>query len=346
MNKRKKAGINSTAAVLAICILMAGMLSIVPIRAAPPYHVALTASNFNLHILSASAMDLSDPSHAMFSLQNGTSLWYGITIQSNPSGITPTAANGAADVVTSTFSGSIPLLPPAGVLPFDQTNNVFHFEALKLAVAFSGPNQQIQFDLNPFEMHAVTLDIFTLLLQLLGEKGVGGQIGLLVPGALKGIFDASGTMKDFASLTSNYIAILQAIPDTTAMLVHAHDWAKSLVALLTDTNEQQVLVDLLWKILGKTIPRAVVLKTVTGFGGAQFGLGMEGFIRDELLVTGSLLIAQSDPLVVLQTATTIVRPSPTPTQRPTATPTSTPSPTPAVTRQPSPTRIPTATPKK
>lgn len=336
---------NAVAAALAICVLIAGVLSIVPIRAASPYHVTLTTSNFNLHLLSASAEDLSDTSHAMFSLQNGTPLWYGISIQSNPSGMTPVPASGSADIVTSTFSGSILLLPPAGVLPFDQSNNAFHFETLKLAVAFSGPNQQIQFDLSPFETHAVTLDMLTLLLQLLGEKNTGAQIGLLAPSGLQEIFDSTSTMKDFQSLTNDYIQILQALPVKTAMLTNAYKWAKDLVALLTDADEQQVLVDLLWKILGKTVPYSTVLKTVTSFAGAQFGLGMEGFISDEALVIGSVLIQQNDPTVTLQTVVSTPRPRPTPTQqRPTPTPTSIPDPPATTIPAPSPTRSPTPEP--
>src|ERR1700730_2044469 len=132
----------------------------------------------------------------------------------------------SADLVTSTLYSSIPLLPPIGVLPFDQANKTFHFETLKLTAAFSAPNQQIQLDLNPLENHAITLDMFTFLLQLLGEKNPGGQIGLLAPGGLNGLFDASSTMKDFGNLTSTYIQVLQSAPDSTAMLAHAYDFAK------------------------------------------------------------------------------------------------------------------------
>lgn len=326
---------------LAALLLIASVLSILPAHAAAPYHVSLTASNFSLRIISAPADDLSDPTHARFSLQNGTPLWYGITIQSTPSGMVPTPANGPGDLITTTFLDSIPLLPPAGVLPFDQTNGSFRFETLKLAVAFSGPNQQMQFDLTPFEPHAVTLDMLALLLQLLGQKNAGQQIGLLMPGALKVLFDATSTMKDFTNLTNDYVQVLRAIPDTKAMLVYAYSWARDLVSLLTDANEQGVLADLLWKVLGKTLPYNSILKTISSFSQAQFGLGMEGFIKDESLILGTLLLQQNDPTILLQTAANTPRPGPTPTQKPSS-PTFTPSP--AAAPSPTPDPLPRNTP--
>src|SRR6266700_3974391 len=87
------------AAVAAEFLLATSVLNMIAIRAATSYHVTLSLSNFSLQTLSASADDLSDPSHAMFSLQNGTQLWYGITVQSNPADIVPTPAP-SADLVT------------------------------------------------------------------------------------------------------------------------------------------------------------------------------------------------------------------------------------------------------
>src|SRR5690348_3386580 len=73
------------------------------------YKVTLTTANFS-QTLQAAAIDLSDPSHALFYVQNGTPLWYSISIQSTPAGISPTVAN-PGDLFTATS----PLLPPASV---------------------------------------------------------------------------------------------------------------------------------------------------------------------------------------------------------------------------------------
>ncbi|MGI9058958.1 MAG: hypothetical protein ACR2H5_10305 [Ktedonobacteraceae bacterium] len=338
------------AAIGALALLMLSTMSIASTRATTPYHITLSVSNFSSQALSASADDVSDPAHAMFSLQNGTSFWYGITVQSTPTGMTLTPANAASDLVTTTFSSPLTLLPPIGILPFDQTGKANHFEALRLMAAFSGPNQQIQLDLSPFEPHAITLDICTFVLQLLGEKSVGTQIGLLAPGALKELFAATSTMKDFSNVTNSYIQVLQSNGATSGILSHAYDFSKALVAMLTDEGEQKVLSDVLWKIMGKAIPASTILKTITSFAGVQYGLGVEGFIRDESQLLAPTLIQQNDPTVLLQsiantaqsgstattTTTTTVIPtipvtpksnlSPTPVTKPTFSPTRNPSP--------------------
>ncbi len=299
------------AAIVAFALLMGSTLSIVTTRAAIPYHIGLSVSNFSSQALSASADDVSDPAHAMFSLQNSTSFWYGVTVQSTPTGMTLTPANAATDLVTTTFSSALTLLPPVGVLPFDQTGKTSRFEALRLMAAFSGPNQQIQLDLSPIEPHAITLDICTFVLQLLGEKSTGSQIGLLAPGELKELFDATSTMKDFSNVSNSYIQVVQSNGDTLGMLGHAYEFSKALVAMLTDAGEQKVLSDVLWKIMGKAIPSSTILNTITSFAGVQYGLGIEGFIRDEALILAPTLIQQTDPTVLLQSVVNTAQPGST-----------------------------------
>jgi hypothetical protein len=323
----------------AVCLLLANAVGIISTRAATfptpvaldttvaPFHVTLSVSNFSNQSLAASADDVSDPARAMFSLQNGTPLWYGITTQSNPTGMTPTAANPTGDVVTTTFYGSTPLLPPVGILPFDQTNKGMRYETLRLMAAFSAPNQQLQITLSPFEPHAITLDIYTFLLQLLGEQAATPQIGLLASGMLQELFNASSTMKDFGNVTNDYVQVLQAAPDTATMLGRAYDFAQALSTMLTDEGEQHVLSDLLWKILGKTIPYAAILKTLTSFASVQFGLGIEGFIRDEALVLAPTLLQQNTPTVLLQSAVNTAQPASTTTANATNTVTVTAIPT-------------------
>lgn len=325
-------------ALIAACLLVASTISIISTQAtsstvysrlattAMPFHVTLSVSNFSNQTLAASADDVSDPTHAMFSLQNGSSLWYGLTIQSNPTSLTPTVANPTTatttgDLVTATFFGTTPLLPPVGILPFDQTSKGIHYETLRLMAAFSTPNQQIQITLSPFEPHAISLDIYSFLLHLLGENAATSQIGLLAPDVLQDVFNISGTMKDFSNVTNDYVQILQAAPDKATMLGHAYDFSQALINLLTDEGEQHVLSDMLWKILGKTIPYSAILKSLISFTSVQFGLGIEGFMRDEALVLAPTLPQQNTPTVLLQSVVNTAQPTSTMSATPaTATP--------------------------
>lgn len=337
-------------ALCALLVMAESFLIMMPARAANPYHITFSTSNFALQTLSASANDLSDPGHVLFSLQNGTQFWYAIAVQSTPGGITPTPAS-VSDLVATTFFGAVPLLPPMGVIPFDQGTSTSRAETLRLALAFSGPGQQVQLQLNPFESHAVTLDVLTLLLQLLGYKSVGGEIGLLAPGDLKLFFDDASALQDLTALVNDYTQALQSQSTSSSTLAAAFACAKDVVALLTNSSEQSSLADLLWKLLGKTIPSTVMLKTVANFSGGQFALAIEEFIKDEAALMGTMLFQQSNPVVTIQSVSnsplsqtvspststspaspiTIPSASPEATSTTMATPTSNLSPTPAAT---------------
>ena len=289
--------------------------------AATPYAVTITSNNFRVPFVTVAADDMSDPGNARFSLQNGTSLWYSISITSTPSGIVPTAAT-TSDLVSTTFLGSTPLLPPAQVLPFDTSNGSYSFETLKLKTAFSGPGQQVQLELMPLEQHAVILDVLTLLLQLLGQKQNNLQIGLLETGTLQNIFTELGSIKDFASLVGNYTQVLQSPSD--AMLSHAYACAQNIASLLSDSSEQSALADVLWSVEGKAIPREDILKTIVGFSQAQFGLAIEGFINNEVGTMASMFSQDGNPTVQLQTISAAT-PSATPSMSPSSSPTLSPT---------------------
>ena len=299
-----------------------------------PYAVTISTSNFRIPMLAINADDLSDPGNTRISLQNGTSLWYGISITSTPGGIVPTVANPTNDLVTATFLGSIPLLPPAQVLPFDQWNGSYHFETLNLKTVFSGPGQQIQLVLAPTEQHAVTLDVLTLLLQLLGQKQSTVQIGLLEPGVLQDVFTELGAINDFSSLVANYEQALTSTQNAT--LPYAYACAQNIASLLADSDEQSALADVLWKVEGKAISRESISKTIASFAQTQFGLAIEGFVNNEVSTMVGMFSPQGNPTVQLQTISTVtpsVTPSMSATSKPTHVPTKPPTPTP--------TRVPT-----
>jgi hypothetical protein len=306
----------------------------------PPYTVSLSTSNFNIQSLTAVADDLNDPQQALFSLRNGTRLWYGISLQSTPPGmqLLPAAQNG--DLVTTTSLNVLPMLPPSEILPFDQGSDPHKYAQLRLKVAFSGPDQRLQLKLDPADAHALTLDICDLLLHLLGQRNTGVQVGLLSPGALKELFDTTSNLRDFTTLVNDYSQLLSAAPDESALLAHAYDCAVDLVALLADSTEQAAIADQLWKIQGKAIPRASILKVVSDFTRTQSGLAVEAYIKNLVLSYGTALLQQNNPVVLLRTANPV---KPTPTHAPTPVPT--PAPTrvlPVVpTTLPSPTSVPT-----
>ena len=287
--------------------------------AVAPYTVTITSTNFRMPLVTLATDDISDAGNARFSLQNGTPLWYGITLTSTPSGIVPTAANPANDPVSATFLGTTPLLPPMQVFPFDQWNGSYHFETLKLKAAFSGPGQQLQLELNPIEPHAVTLDILTLLLQLLGQKQGNVQIGLLETGALQDVFTVLNDSKDFTVLRQNYSQALTT-PDAAAVLPHAYACAINITNLLSDGSEQAALADVLWKVQGKAVAREAILKAIVDLAQTQFGLAVEGYINNVVGAMAGMFPQSGNPVVLLQTVSTVT-PSVTPSQSPTDTPT-------------------------
>ncbi len=316
-------------------LLIGTLASITAHSIAPvPYAVTITSNNFRVPLITLATDDISDAGNARFSLQNGTSLWYGITLSSTPTGIVPTAANPTNDFVSTTFLGSTPLLPPTQVLPFDQWNGSYHFEMLKLKAAFSGPGQQVQLELSPMEQHAVTLDVLTLLLQLLGQKQNNIQIGLLETGVLQNIFSSVENIKDFSTLVEDYTQALTATQNTTAMLSHAYDCALTIASLLSDGSEQAALADVLWKLQGKAISRESILKTIVDFTQTQFGLATESFINNYMGTLGGMFSQSGNPTVLLQTVSTStpsvtpsasITPSPTHTLIPTTIPTMVPT---------------------
>lgn len=335
--------------VLILCIVVT-MLATVMVsaqtRASGPYKVILTTTNFS-QSLQATAADLSDPARALFNVQNGTPFWYSISVQSTPAGIAPDPAD-PADLFTTTLYGASPLLPPtSALLPTLSQSGAGQGASLKLALAFSGPGEQVQITLNPFETHATLMDALGLVLHLLGENGDDLQIGLLVPGELQAIFTASSSMQYLQRFANDYLALLQAVLSSSGssaqnnLFQPAFTCASDLVALVTDTTERAQLADMLWRLLGKTIAPASINSTLATFGQAQFGLGMLGYLKDNALAVGRTLFQQNNPVVMLQSVSnatptpTVAAPTPkvvTPTPTVTRTPRITP--TPGSTRKP------------
>src|SRR5450432_3721200 len=132
-------------ATIFLLLLVSGSMLIHPsssYSSTPPNTVTFSISNFNNPLLSAKADDLSTANCCLFHIQNSTEWWYGITINSSPTGIQSQPATLQNDLVTTTFFGSVPLLPPVNVLPFEQQADKIPFETLQLQSLLYSPNQR------------------------------------------------------------------------------------------------------------------------------------------------------------------------------------------------------------
>ena len=306
----------------------------------PVYTMMFSTINFSSQFLQAAADDLSNPAQSTFHLENGSLLWYGITITSNPAGMLPIPVDAANDLVTATFFDKSPLLPPIYVLPFDQQNNAYHYEVLKLQAAFFGPGQQLRLTLSPTDPHAVALDMLDLLLNLFGQRTGGAAVGLLAPGTLIEVLALTATMKDFHTLVEDYIQVLQNAQNMQTVQTSAQQCAVDIKTLLADSEEKSILTDILWKMLGKAISREHIFATVTNFSSVQFEMALVDFMKNVAVSLSFTLFERDMPAVVLQTTST---PTPTPTPTPSPTPTPTPEPTPIPTPTPTPTVVPMPT---
>jgi hypothetical protein len=306
----------------------------------PSYTMTFSITNFNSPSLLADADDLSNPMNSFFRLKNGTHLWYAITVKSRPAGISLTPADPADDLIAATFFGTFPLLPPIQILPFDQQDNTYPYEILKLQASFYGPDQHLQLILSPIDPHAVTLDILNLLLNLLGQHAPTASIGLLAPGTLAEILALAPTMKDFQALIKSYTSALQNAANRSKVQKYAHQCSVNLTALLGNAKEQAMLATMLWKMQGKAISRQSILSTIVQFSTLPFAQPLTDSISNTLFALSSTLLQQNMPSLFLQTSSIV-----TPTPRPTPTPTPTPMPTPTPTPRPTPTLVPISTPK-
>jgi hypothetical protein len=299
--------------------------------------------NFSSQLLAASSDDLSNPERATFHLANGSLLWYGIKTTAEPSSIMVNAVDTMNDPITDTFYNRTLLLPPVDILPFEQQSATGHYQVLKLQAMLFGQGQQVTLTLSPLDKNAVTLDLLDLLLNLFGLRTRGAVLGLLTPGTLDEVLALSATMKDFPVLISDYTHMLQKVQDAQALQVSAQQCAADVQALLKDSNEPNILADILWKMLGKVITRAEVFAVVISFINVPFAMALVDAIRNTAQSLSYTLFGRPMPAVTLMTGSTPT-PTPTPTPKPTPTPTPSPTPTPTPTPTPSPTPLPTPTP--
>ncbi len=312
-----------------VCAGTLGSAAVYPARSndtdasVPAYTLTFSTVNFSSRFLQAGSDDLSNPEQATFHLENGSLLWYRIKIASNPNNLTVSAVDPAHDPVTATFYAKTPLLPPVSMLPFDQQNDMSHYAALKLQAMLYGQGQQLTLTLSPTDSSAVTLDLLDLLLNLFGLRTSGAAVGLLTAGTLAEVLALSATMKDFPTLIGDYTSVLRSVQNASALQLYAQQCAIDVETLLKDSNEQSILTDILWKMLGRVITRAEIFAVVANFATVQFTMALTDSIKNTALSLSYTLFRRAMPAVTISTSST-----PTPTPKPTPTPTPIPKPTP------------------
>jgi PQQ-like domain len=333
---------------LALSILCVCIPNVPRARAAGTYHVTLSTRNFGIQFLHAQADDLRDPGRAAFSLTNGATLWYGIEVQSQPTGLRPVAADPFSDIVSALLAQH-GLLPPSDIIPLNP-NGTF-FETVHLVTSFSGPGQSMQLTLNPFNYSAAAFDILNLILQLLGESNLNVQVGLLTPGHVQEILNLIGSANDLVSLIGDFKNMLQAVPTSPlTVLGDAHTCVHDLLQLFANTGELKVLGKILVLMVRPAVPgiAEALASFASGLSTFLSTIKLAKFLADLALSLGSYLFQQGTfPTVTLQSISSVT-PSPTSTSKPTPTLTPTlmpsPSPTPSLTPSPSPSPTSTLTP--
>lgn len=322
---------------LTVCLLLTSILKVPTIRAAAPYQVVFSTRNFGSQVfLYAYPGDLRNPQQATFGLDSAATLWYGIEARSQPSGITPQAADPSNDFVASLLVDN-GLLPPAGAIPIE----LFAEESL-LQVSFRGPGQQLQLAINPFNSKALTLDALNIFIEILGDHTSGSQIGVLVPGNLKAIFALVTQMPDLVDFISSYSAALGDVahnrPDKVS--VEAFACAKDLYKIFKVSSELARLTKVLTLLIGPAIGSIAVTLASWASGIAEVITIAElaRYLADFMLSLGAYLLQGGLlPTIVLQT---VASASPTVPAQQASSPTVTTVPTPP-TAGPTVTTVPT-----
>ncbi|HLW03622.1 MAG TPA: hypothetical protein VKT82_33555 [Ktedonobacterales bacterium] len=304
-------------------LVILSLLSALPARADAPVSVTMTTENFGGLLIDAAQQDLSNPAHATFTLSNGSQLWFGLETQANPSSLKLQAADPLDDVVGAAFASAGLLQPtdvvpkPADLIPVD--SKVHLFEELNLAVAFTGPDQQMQVTLNPFQWSACALDVFGVVLEYLGMINPAFQIGLLKPRQVAEIIKAIEDAPKLAALVNDFISGWHAIgtADSSAKKVQKMvAVGTDILNIFVDAHSREQLISILSKIVQGALSEASITKVVDTFSIIKRALSavkIAGFFVDYLLTFGAFVYHHEQyPTVILQSH---AERSPTPTMQ-------------------------------
>lgn len=243
-------------------LLVVTLLRIYPAQAAAPFEVTFDTQYFGGALLKAESENLSDPSHATFTVTDGSQLWYSLEVQANPSSLSLAAADPAENLVGATFI-SVGLLPPVDIIPINADRTLF--DHLNLAVKFTDAKQQLQVTLDPFDFKATALDALGLLLDYLGLEDPALQSGFLKPGQIARIIEAVQKFPELLQLVNDLISEGHAIANGGDITSKALTVAKDVFTLFSTDATRKKLAAILVLVVQGAIPDSSLLKTVLSY---------------------------------------------------------------------------------
>jgi streptogramin lyase len=297
---------------LALLLLVLTLLRAFPAQAAAPFSVTMTSLNFEASFLLATSKNLSDPSHASFTLTNRSQLWYGLEVYGNPSSL-QLIADDVFDGLKEADFIVLGLLPPSTFSDLVQ-KDPSHLDA---AVKFTAPHQQLQVTLDPFARSAATLDVLGVILQYLGLLTPGLQIGLLKPKQIEAIMKAVEQSKELTELISDFVSAGHALPNKGDVAKKLLKVASDLYNIFATTTGRQTLTDILYLVVGNVISKTSLADVIKKYPlKAIVTTGqIAAFFLNYWFAFGNYLYRDKQlPTVFLQTMTNT---SPTPLPQPT-----------------------------
>lgn len=258
----------------------------------PAFHVELTESFFGAQALSAKPDDLAHPDHARFTITNSSELWYSVKIYTASDALKPVAANPGDDLVSAAMAES-GLLMPSGIIPINPDLSLY--QHVTLESHFTGPDQQVKLELNPFSSEAGALDIVRLVLMFVGQQEVAQEAGILIPGALKEIVRDFNNVRDLTNLVNDFVKLLNAVVHGESPVGPANAVVNDLLHVAGDASELAVLGAALGLALGKHV-NINPLKIVLGIGDAA------KYLTDQIRSLGAYLFLNGNyPTITLRT---------------------------------------------
>ncbi len=241
-------------------LLVVSLLSAFPARAEAPFSVTLTTTNFGASFLLAKPKNLSDPTHATFTLTNSSQMWYGLEMQATPSSLKLTADDLFENIKGADFA-VLGLLPPS-----DFSDLLQHEPSqLDLAVSFTAPQQYLQVTLDPFDWKAAALDDLGIILQYLGLRNPAFKIGLLKSQVVKAILEAVERSQELTELVNDTVSAGHALPDLKAVSEKLYKVAADLYNLFASVSGRKSLADILYLVVDDVVSKTSLSKVVQNF---------------------------------------------------------------------------------
>jgi streptogramin lyase len=281
-----------------------------PALAQTPFKVTFSTQNFGGVLLRAEPTDLDTPTHAIFTVEDGSQLWYSLEEQATPASLHLQAADPAHDVVSTVFT-KVGLLKPAQILLVNAKGEIA--EDLDLAVDFTEPNQQLQITLDPFDYKAAAMDIIGLLLDYVGLITPSAQVGLLTAGQITDILDAVEKFQELNELVNNLITMGKDIANGESITRDGLNIAVDMYNLFSTKATREKLAAILAKAVQGALPNSSVLKTVLNFPIKDLLTltQIANFYEEYLIETGVFAYHHGQlPTILLQS---VEEPTPTPT---------------------------------